>query len=69
MKTILFALILPLTAFAAKKHIPSTLERAERMFRAPSSSNAGKIDRKFQPIDHVIKETSKSNQIEGRKKL
>lgn len=69
MKTILIALILPLTAFAATNHIPSTQERAKGMFRAPSSSNEGKIDRKFQPIDHMIKGTSKSSQIEERKKL
>lgn len=58
MKTILIALILPLTAFAAKKHIPTTTERALGIFRVPSGANAGKIDRKFQPIDHVIKPTS-----------
>lgn len=69
MKMMLFALIMPLTALAATKHISTTQERAEGMFRAPSRSISGKIDRKFQPIDHMIKGTSKSNQTEERKKL
>lgn len=38
-----------------KKEIPTTEERAESMFRKPSSKEKGKIKDKFQPIDHKIK--------------
>lgn len=61
MKTFLIALILPLSAVAAKKDIPTTRDKALGMFRAPSGSKPVKIKRKFQPIDHMIKGTSENN--------
>lgn len=60
MRSILIALILPLIAFGADKHVPSTRERAAGMFRAPSGDEPQKIDRKFQPIDHVNKQPTDS---------
>lgn len=60
MKTCLILMLL----FA---QILTTRERAAQMFRAPSSTTPKKIDRKFQPIDHVIKGTSGSSRTEERK--
>lgn len=57
MKTFMVVILLLLT----------TRERAAQMFRAPSSTTPKKIDRKFQPIDHTIKETSGSSRTEKRK--
>lgn len=68
MKTLWITFFLfPLTTLAAEKQIPTTRERAAQMFRAPSSTKPKKIDRKFQPIDHLIKGTSGSSRTEERK--
>lgn len=37
------------------REIMTTSDRAEDMFRKPAAEEQGKIDKKFQPIDHEIK--------------
>lgn len=60
MKYLIFGLTL-LMLVACDRHgsgdreIMTTTDRAEDMFRKPASEEKGKIDKKFQPIDHEIK--------------